>query len=59
VVGRRARIALLIEELDALPTDEREAAIAALSEEDRQAVWAAELEAAEEVEDDDELGGEG
>jgi len=48
------RIALLIEELDELPADEREAAVAALSPEDREAVWAAELETAEEVGDDEE-----
>ena len=52
------RIALLIEELDELPPDEREAAIAALPDADREAVWAAELAAAEEVGDDDDLGGQ-
>ena len=43
------RIALLIAELDELPFDEREAAIAALSDEDREAVWAAELAAGDEA----------
>jgi hypothetical protein len=53
------RIALLIAELDELPFDEREAAIAALAPEDRDAVWAAELDQFDEVlpEDDEELGG--
>jgi isopropylmalate/homocitrate/citramalate synthase len=55
------RIARLIAELDELPLDEREAAIAALSDEDREAVREAELEATEEAMplDDEELGGEG
>ena len=55
------RIARLIAELKELPFEEREARIAELSEEDRNAVWAVELEAAEEAvpEDDEELGGEG
>jgi len=55
------RIARLIDELRELPADEREAAIEALSIEDRAAVWAAELEesdAAVQKEDDEELGGE-
>jgi len=55
------RIARLIDELRDLPHDEREAAIEALSIEDRAAVWAAELEesdAAVQEEDDEELGGE-
>jgi hypothetical protein len=57
------RIALLIAELDELPLEEREAALAGLSEEDRNAVWAAEAEAVEEAldevlpDDDGELGG--
>ena len=55
------RIARLIAGLKELPFEEREARIAELSEEDRNAVWAVELEAAEEAvpEDDEELGGEG
>jgi hypothetical protein len=55
------RIARLIAELDELPLDEREAAIAALGDEDREAVREAELEATEEAMplDDEELGGEG
>jgi hypothetical protein len=55
------RIARLIDELRELPHDDREAAIEALSIEDRAAVWAAELEesdAAVQEEDDEELGGE-
>jgi hypothetical protein len=53
------RIALLIDGLKELPFEEREARIAELSEEDRNAVREFELEAAEESvpEDDDELGG--
>ncbi len=53
-----------IAKLDELPLDEREAALAGLSEADRSAVWAAEAEAVEEAldevrpDDDDELGGE-
>lgn len=52
------RIDLLLAELDALPADEREAATAALPEEDREAVWAAELEASDVAlpDDDEELG---
>lgn len=54
------RIALLIAELDELPFEEREAAVAALSHEDRTAVLEAEAEADEEVLPEvDELGGEG
>jgi len=55
------RVARLIGELDELPFEEREAAIAKLSEEDREAVWAAKLEQSESAlpENDDELGGEG
>jgi len=54
------RIALLIDGLKDLPFEEREARIAELSEDDRNAVWAVELEGAEEAEPDDvdELGGE-
>ncbi len=52
------RIARLLAELDELPSEEREAVIAALSDEDRAAVLEAELEAAEAAEDDAELGGE-
>jgi len=54
------RLARLVAELEELPFDEREAAIAALSEEDREAVWAVELEESETAvpEDDAELGGE-
>jgi isopropylmalate/homocitrate/citramalate synthase len=55
------RVARLIAELNELPFEEREAAIAKLSETDREAVWATELEQSESVlpEDEDELGGEG
>jgi hypothetical protein len=55
----RERLEQLLVELDALPYEEREAAIAALSEDDREAVWAAELEASDEALPDDveELGG--
>ena len=54
------RIALLVAELDELPFEERETAIAALSPGDRDAVWAAELGHLDKVlpDDDDELGGE-
>jgi hypothetical protein len=54
------RIARLVAELEELPFEEREAAIASLSDEDRTAVWDAELKASEAVlpEDDEELGGE-
>jgi hypothetical protein len=55
----RERLELLLAELEELPYEEREAAIAALSEEQREAVWAAELEASDEAlpDDDEELGG--
>jgi hypothetical protein len=52
------RIPRLLAELEDLPPEEREAAIAALSDDDRAAVPGAELEATEAAEDDDELGGE-
>jgi hypothetical protein len=54
------RIARLIEELDQLPPEEREAAIEALSIEDRAAVWEAELEESDAAlpADAEELGGE-
>jgi len=53
------RIARLIAELDELPFEERETAIAGLPEEDRNAVRAVELDKLDEVlpDDDDELGG--
>ena len=57
-VSDKDRIARLLAELEDLPPEEREAAIAALSDDDRAAVGDAELEAAEAAEDDDELGGE-
>jgi hypothetical protein len=53
------RIERLIDELNELPADEREAAIEALSIEDRAAVWKAELEADDAALPlDDELEGE-
>ena len=56
----KQRIARLIEELDELPLEERDAAIAALPYEDRVAVLEAEAQAEEEVlPEDEELGGEG
>ena len=53
------RIALLMAELDELPFEERETAIAELPDADRAAVRAAELEALDDVlpDDDEELGG--
>jgi hypothetical protein len=48
----------LLAELDELPSEEREAVIAALSDKDRAVVLGAELEATEAAEDDAELGGE-
>jgi hypothetical protein len=55
------RIRVLLDELEALPFEEREAAIAGLSEEDREIVWASELKTADETLPgaDKELGGEG
>lgn len=50
---RDGRIAQLIEELAELPFEEREARIAELAEADREAVWAAELEASEAALPDD------
>jgi hypothetical protein len=46
--------------LEGLPFEEREALIASLSEDDRAAVWDAQLEAGQAAvpEDDEELGGE-
>ena len=53
------RIARLVDQLDELPFEEREAAIAALPHEDRTAVLEAEAQAEQEVlPDEDELGGE-
>jgi hypothetical protein len=54
------RIAGLIEQVEALSFEAREAFISTLSEEDREAVWAAELEEADQAvpDDDAELGGE-
>jgi hypothetical protein len=50
----------MIDELNELPADEREAAIGSLSIEDRATVWKAELEANDAALplDDEELGGE-
>lgn len=58
---RRAHIARLVAELQEMPFEEREAAIAALSEEEREAVWQAELAEGDKAspDDEDELGGEG
>jgi hypothetical protein len=58
-MGDDERIARLIDELEDLPFEEREAAIRTLAEQDREAVWAAELEASAKAlpEDNDELGG--
>lgn len=55
----RERLEQLLVELEELPYEEREAAIAALSDDEREAVWAAELEASDEAlpDDDEELGG--
>ena len=55
------RIARLIADLNELPFEEREAAIAKLPENDREAVWEVQLEDSDEAlpEDDEELGGEG
>ena len=54
------RITRLIAELDELPIEDREAAVAALPHEDRTAVLNAEAEAEDEVlPEDEELGGEG
>ena len=55
---QRERIARLLDELGDLPFDEREAFVAGLSEEDREALWAAELERSDEALPDDyeELG---
>ena len=54
------RIARLAAEIEDLPFEEREAVIASLSDDDRSAVWDAQLEASEAAvpEDDEELGGE-
>jgi hypothetical protein len=53
----QGRLEQLLVELDELSYEEREAAIAALSENDREAVWAAELEASDAARpDDEELG---
>jgi hypothetical protein len=55
----RERLEQLLVELEELPYEAREAAIAALSDKEREAVWAAELEASVEAlpDDDEELGG--
>jgi hypothetical protein len=55
------RIARLVAELNELPIEEREEAIARLPEHDREAVWELQLEESDEAlpEDDEELGGEG
>jgi len=53
------RIARLLAELDELESEEREAVLAALSEQDRARVLHAELDATEAAEDDAEFGGEG
>ena len=52
------RIARLLADFDELPSEEREKAIAALSDGDRAVVLGAQLEATEAAEDDAELGGE-
>jgi hypothetical protein len=53
------RIARLIDELDELPFEEREEAIASLPELDREAVWARQLEEADDTlpGEEEELGG--
>lgn len=55
------RVARLVADVEELPFAAREAFLATLSDEDRAAVWATQLEVVEEVvpEDDEELGGEG
>jgi hypothetical protein len=55
------RITRLAAEVEALPFEEREAFISALSDDDRAAVWDAQAEEVEEAvpDDDEELGGEG
>jgi hypothetical protein len=55
------RIAGFLAELEDLPFEEREAFIASLSDDDRTAVWDAQLKDSEAVvpEDEEELGGEG
>ena len=54
------RIARLVAEIEDLPFEEREAVIASLSDDDRSAVWDAQLNESEKdvPEDDEELGGE-
>ena len=54
------RIARLLAELEDLPFEEREAVIASLPDDDRTAVWDAQLKDSETAvpEDDEELGGE-
>jgi hypothetical protein len=53
------RIARLIDELDELPFEERDEAMARLPELDREAVWARQLEEADDAlpGDEEELGG--
>lgn len=50
---RAEEIEALVAELEELPFEEREEKIASLPEEDRQAVWAVELERSEEAVPDD------
>jgi hypothetical protein len=54
------RIARLVAEIEDLPFEKREAVIASLSDDDRSAVWDAQLNESEGAvpEDDEELGGE-
>jgi hypothetical protein len=54
------RIARLAAEIEGLPFEEREAVIASLSDDDRTAVWDAQLKDSETAvpDDDEELGGE-
>jgi hypothetical protein len=54
------RIARLVAEIEGLPFEEREAVIASLSDDDRSAVWDAQLKDSETAvpDDDEELGGE-
>jgi hypothetical protein len=59
-LGDEERIARLVAEVEDLPFEEREAVIASLSDDDRSAVWDAQLNESEKdvPEDDEELGGE-
>jgi hypothetical protein len=58
--GDQDRIARLVAELEDLPLEEREAAIASLSDDDRAGVWDAQLKDSDAAlpDDDEELGGE-